>query len=118
MNCGSVDSFQVSTRCGLRPNARQIRRPPSLMHAYIVLSLTTGLRTEEIRALHWGSCGPEGQSRDRPANATGSHATGLDRNELGALLVAAGLGSPGEHALISLLALNGLRGLRSHWRQH
>jgi hypothetical protein len=33
----------------------------------------------------------------------------LDRNELGALLVAAGLGSPGEHALISLLALNGLR---------
>jgi integrase/recombinase XerD len=38
-----------------------------------------------------------------------SHATGLDRNELGALLVAAGLGSPGEHALISLLALNGLR---------
>jgi hypothetical protein len=38
-----------------------------------------------------------------------SHATGLDRNELGALLVAAGLGSPGGHALISLLALNGLR---------
>src|SRR4029453_10344658 len=25
MNSGSVDSFQVSTRCGLRPNARQIR---------------------------------------------------------------------------------------------
>jgi integrase len=38
-----------------------------------------------------------------------SHATALDRNELGALLVAAGLGAPGEHALISLLALNGLR---------
>ena len=34
---------------------------------------------------------------------------GLDRNELGALLVAAGLGPPGEHALISLLALGGLR---------
>jgi integrase/recombinase XerD len=33
----------------------------------------------------------------------------LDRNELVALLVAAGLGTPGEHALISLLALNGLR---------
>ena len=30
-------------------------------------------------------------------------------NELGALLVAAGLGPPTEHALISLLALNGLR---------
>jgi integrase/recombinase XerD len=38
-----------------------------------------------------------------------SHATGLDRNELGALLVAAGLGLPAEHALVSLLALNGLR---------
>jgi hypothetical protein len=38
-----------------------------------------------------------------------SHAVALDRNELGALLVAAGLGSPLEHALISLLALNGLR---------
>ncbi len=38
-----------------------------------------------------------------------SHATALDRNELGALLVAAGLGPPAEHALISLLALNGLR---------
>jgi integrase len=34
---------------------------------------------------------------------------GLDRNELGALLIAAGLGPPAEHALISLLALNGLR---------
>jgi integrase/recombinase XerD len=40
----------------------------------------------------------------------GSHAVVLDRNELGALLVAAaGLGPPTEHALISLLALNGLR---------
>jgi integrase/recombinase XerD len=38
-----------------------------------------------------------------------SHATGLDRNEIGALLVAAGPGLPAEHALISLLALNGLR---------
>jgi integrase len=38
-----------------------------------------------------------------------SHAVALDRNELGALLVAAGLGLSAEHALISLLALNGLR---------
>jgi integrase/recombinase XerD len=38
-----------------------------------------------------------------------SHAVALDRNELGALLVAAGLGTPAEHALMSLLALNGLR---------
>jgi integrase/recombinase XerD len=45
----------------------------------------------------------------RPRLDYESHATGLDRNELGGLLVAAGLGPPGEHALISLLALNGLR---------
>ena len=38
-----------------------------------------------------------------------SHAVTLDRNELGARLVAAGLGPPAEHALISLLTLNGLR---------
>jgi integrase/recombinase XerD len=33
----------------------------------------------------------------------------LDRNEVGAMLVAAGLASARDHALISLLALNGLR---------
>jgi len=45
----------------------------------------------------------------RPRVDYESHAVALDRNELGALLVAAGLGTAGEHALISLLALNGLR---------
>jgi Phage integrase, N-terminal SAM-like domain len=45
----------------------------------------------------------------RPRLDYESHATALDRNELGAMLVAAGLGPPPEHALISLLALNGLR---------
>ena len=45
----------------------------------------------------------------RPRLDYESHAAALDRNELGALLVAAGLGPLGEHALISLLALNGLR---------
>src|SRR3954471_16833907 len=45
----------------------------------------------------------------RPRLDYESHAVALDRNELGALLVAAGLGSRQEHALISLLALNGLR---------
>ena len=45
----------------------------------------------------------------RPRLDYESHTTGLDRNELGALLVTAGLGLPAEHALISLLALNGLR---------
>jgi integrase len=45
----------------------------------------------------------------RPRLDYESHATALDRNEFGALLVAAGLGPPAERALISLLALNGLR---------
>jgi integrase/recombinase XerD len=43
----------------------------------------------------------------RPRVDYESHAVALDRNELGALLVAAGLGSSAVHALISLLALNG-----------
>jgi len=50
----------------------------------------------------------------RPRLDYESHATGLDRNELGALLVAAGLGPPAEHALISLLALNGRGSLDRH----
>jgi integrase/recombinase XerD len=45
----------------------------------------------------------------RPRLDYESHAVALDRNELGALLVAAGLGLLVEHALMSLLALNGLR---------
>ena len=45
----------------------------------------------------------------RPRVDYESHAVALDRNELGALLVAAGLGPPAGHALISLLAPNGLR---------
>jgi site-specific recombinase XerD len=45
----------------------------------------------------------------RPRVDYESHATALDRNEVGALLVSAGLGPATEHALISLLALNGLR---------
>jgi integrase/recombinase XerD len=53
------------------------------------------------------------RGRRRPTSADRldyeSHATGLDRNEVGALLVAAGLASASEHALVSLLAVNGLR---------
>jgi site-specific recombinase XerD len=45
----------------------------------------------------------------RPKIDYESRTLGLDRNELGALLVQAGLGSARDHALISLLALNGLR---------
>ena len=45
----------------------------------------------------------------RPRVDHESRSLGLDRNEVGALLVQAGLGTPRDHALIALLALNGLR---------
>jgi hypothetical protein len=45
----------------------------------------------------------------RPRLDYESHATGLDRNEVGAMLVQAGLSGARDHALVSLLALNGLR---------
>ena len=45
----------------------------------------------------------------RPRLDYESHAIALDRNEVGSLLVASGLGASYEHALISLLAINGLR---------
>jgi integrase/recombinase XerD len=45
----------------------------------------------------------------RPRLDYESHEFGLDRNEVGAMLVAAGLSGASDHALISLLGLNGLR---------
>jgi integrase/recombinase XerD len=45
----------------------------------------------------------------RPRIDYESHVAHLDRNELGVILVTAGLSSPRDHALVSLLALNGLR---------
>ena len=52
----------------------------------------------------------------RPRLDYESHATALDRNELGALLVAAGLGPPAEHALISLARAQRAAGLGGHRR--
>jgi integrase/recombinase XerD len=45
----------------------------------------------------------------RPRIDYESHVAHLDRSELGAILVTAGLGSARDHGLVSLLALNGLR---------
>lgn len=45
----------------------------------------------------------------RPKVDVESRTLGLDRNELGGLLVQGGLGTACDHALISLLAMNGLR---------
>ena len=74
-------------------------------------------RREAVSEVHAGCSRRDEPGRLHPDVAAGRQArphhgddrAALDRNELGALLVAAGLGSPPEHALISLLALNGLR---------
>ena len=51
----------------LRPGLKDVRRPASLMHAYIVLSLGVGLRTEEARALGWQHVDLDGDPGASPA---------------------------------------------------
>ncbi len=50
----------------LRPGLKDVRRPAELMHAYIVLSLLCGLRTEEARALRWAHADLDGDPDARP----------------------------------------------------
>src|SRR5256714_821923 len=50
----------------LRPGLKDVRRPAELMHAYIVLSLLAGLRTEEARALRWSHVDLDGAPDARP----------------------------------------------------
>ena len=50
----------------LRPGLKDVRRPAELMHAYIVLSLLAGLRTEEARALRWAHLDLDGDPAARP----------------------------------------------------
>ena len=50
----------------LRPGLKDVRRPAELMHAYIVLSLLAGIRTEEARALHWAHINLNGDPAATP----------------------------------------------------
>jgi integrase len=50
----------------LRPGLKDVRRPAELMHAYIVLSLLTGIRTEEARALRWAHVDLDGDPAASP----------------------------------------------------
>ena len=50
----------------LRPGLKDARRPAALMHAYIVLSLLAGLRTEEARALRWAHVDLDGDPAASP----------------------------------------------------
>jgi site-specific recombinase XerD len=63
------------------------------------------------------ACDPAANVR-RPKVDPESWTLLLGRNELGALLVQAGLAAPRDHALISLLAMNGLRYQRSARDRH
>jgi integrase len=51
----------------LRPGLKDVRRPAELMHAYIVLSLLAGIRTEEARALHRSHVDLDGDPAARPS---------------------------------------------------
>ena len=51
----------------LRPGLKDVRRPAALMHAYIVLSLLCGIRTEEARALRWAHVDLDGDQAAKPA---------------------------------------------------
>ena len=50
----------------LRPGLKDVRRPAELMHAYIVLSLLCGIRTEEARALRWAHVDLDGDPAASP----------------------------------------------------
>ena len=51
----------------LRPGLKDVRRPAELMHAYITLSLLSGIRTEEARVLRWAHVDLDGDPAARPA---------------------------------------------------
>ena len=53
----------------LRPGLKDVRRPAELMHAYIVLSVLCGIRTEEARALRWAHVDLDGD-RGGPTRCT------------------------------------------------
>jgi integrase len=50
----------------LHPGLKDVRRPAALMHAYIVLSLLVGVRTEETRALRWDHVNLDGDPDSEP----------------------------------------------------
>ena len=48
-----ITAAQTLPMIELHPGLKDVRRPATLMYAYIVLSLLIGVRTEEARALRW-----------------------------------------------------------------
>ena len=56
----------------LRPGLKDVRRPAALMHAYIVLSLLVGIRTEEARALRCQASSVPSVTSRLPRSVAGS----------------------------------------------
>ncbi len=92
--------IECFTREPREPWARSGDGRPPAVHGGGLLPLR---RTGRLARAVAGGPRPPASPRLRVPRA------GLDRNEVRALLVAAGLASAGEHALVSLLAVNGLR---------
>ena len=103
------------------PDPRRLRPGPAPVRRVVRATRTEAVcRTAGRHRVRWpaSTATPTRKGRLSPSPAAHvrrpridyeSHPTGLDRNEVGALLVAAGLASARDHALISLLAINGLR---------
>jgi len=68
----------ASAHRGLHPRGP---RPTALMYAYIVVSLTAGLRTEEVRALRWDHVVAQVNDQWLPVTVAG-----LDHEQLGVLV--------------------------------
>ena len=61
-----IDAARTLPVLELHPGLKDVRRPAALMHAYIVLSLLVGVRTEEARALRWQHVDLNGDSAAAP----------------------------------------------------
>jgi integrase len=61
-----ISAAKILPTMELHPGLKDVRRPATLMHAYIVLSLLAGLRTEEARALCWQHVNLDGDPHANP----------------------------------------------------
>jgi len=61
-----IDASRELPEIRLHPGLQDHRRPAPLMHAYIVLSLMAGVRTEEARAIRWDHVELDGDPQADP----------------------------------------------------
>jgi integrase len=61
-----MDAARTLPMLELHPGLKDVRRPATVMYAYIVLSLLVGVRTEEARALRWDHVDLDGDPGAHP----------------------------------------------------